>query len=135
MAQSMAPTPAAAREAATGDLFTQLRRRIDELQRQFAASPVTPATASTLEQELRSALDEAGRRFLEQTLNGGEPTAKDQVTPRVRYHKQTYRINKRTPAAVATSFGPIRLWSWLYLCTEDGEPGLHPLHVALGIGP
>ncbi|HSH64832.1 MAG TPA: hypothetical protein VLB84_03325, partial [Bacteroidia bacterium] len=31
-------------------------------------------------------------------------------------------------------FGPITLWSWLYLCCEEGEPGLHPLHVCLGIG-
>src|SRR5262249_56622725 len=62
-----------------------------------------------------------------------EPAARDQAAPKVRYHKQTYRLNKRTPAAVATSFGPIMLWSWLYLCTEDGEPGLHSLHVCLGI--
>ena len=68
------------------------------------------------------------------TFNRCEPAAKDQAAPRRRYHKQTYRINKRTPAEVATSFGPITLWSWLYLCTEDGEPGLHPLHVSLGIG-
>jgi hypothetical protein len=34
---------------------------------------------------------------------------------------------------VATSFGPITLWSFLYLSEEDGEPGLHPLHVQLGI--
>lgn len=33
----------------------------------------------------------------------------------------------------STSFGPITVWSWLYLCEEAGEPGLHPLRVALGI--
>jgi hypothetical protein len=62
---------------------------------------------------------------------GGRP---ELAAPRVRYQRQTYRINKRTPAEVETSFGPVRLWSWLYLCDEDGEPGLHPLHVGLGIG-
>ena len=60
--------------------------------------------------------------------------ARGQAAPKVRYHRQTYRLNKRTPATVATSFGPVTLWSWLYLGAEDGEPGLHPLHVSLGIG-
>jgi hypothetical protein len=114
--------------------LAQLRTRVEELQRRFEASPATPAAAYTLEKELQAAFDEAGRSFLEDTFNRREPAAKDQAAPRVRYHKQTYRINKRTPAAVATSFGPITLCSWLYLCSEDGEPGLHPLHVSLGIG-
>jgi hypothetical protein len=134
MAQSMAPPAAAAREVVADDVFVQLRRRVEELQRRFEADPPTPAAASTLETELKAALDEAGRSLLEETFNRREPAARDQAVPKVRYHKQTYRINKRTKAAVATSFGPITLWSWLYLCCEDGEPGLHPLHVSLGIG-
>jgi hypothetical protein len=134
MTQSIASPAAAARELGSGDLFTQLRTRVEELQKRFAASPPTPAAAYTLETELKAAFDEAGRFLLEETFNRCEPAAKEQAVPRVRYHKQTYRRNKWTPAAVATSFGPITLWSWLYLCSEDGEPGLHPLHVALGIG-
>ncbi len=134
MAQSMVPPTAAARAEVAGDVLTQLRTRIEELQRQFEASPATPAAAYTLEKELRAALDAAGRTLLEETFHRHEPAVKDQAAARVRYHKQTYRINKRTRAEVATSFGPITLWSWLYLCQEDGEPGLHPLHVSLGIG-
>ena len=134
MTQSIASPAAAAREMASGDLFAQLRTRVEELQRRFEARSPTPADAYTLETELKAAFDEAGRSLLEETFNRCEPAAKDQATPRVRYHKQMYRRNKRTPAAVATSFGPITLWSWLYLSSEDGEPGLHPLHVALGIG-
>jgi hypothetical protein len=118
----------------SGDLFTQLRTRVEECRRRFEASPPTPAAVFTLEKELKAAFDEAGRSLLEETFNRREPAAKDQAAPRVRYHKQTYRRNKRTKAEVATSFGPITLWSWLYLCSEDGEPGLHPLHVSLGIG-
>jgi hypothetical protein len=44
-----------------------------------------------------------------------------------------YRINKNTPAEVATGFGPITLRSFLYLSAEDGELGLHPLHGCLGV--
>lgn len=134
MAQSMTPPAPAARAMASDDVWTQLRTRVEERLRQFEQSPPSPAATYTLEQELQTAFAEAGRTLLAETFNRCEPAAKDQAAPRVRYHKQTYRINKRTPAAVATSFGPITLWSWLYLCTEDGEPGLHPLHVSLGIG-
>jgi len=134
MAQSMAPPAGAARATAAGDLWTQLRAQVEGRLRQFEAGPPTPADAYGLEKDLRAAFDAAGRALLEEAFHCREPAARDRAAPKVRYHKQTYRLNKRTPAAVATSFGPITLWSWLYLCTEGGEPGLHPLHVSLGIG-
>lgn len=134
MTQSIVSPAAAARDLVCDDLFTQLRNRVEQLQRRFQTSPPTPAAAYTLEKELKAAFDEAGRCLLEEMFNRCEPVARNQAAPRVRYHKQTYRLNKRTKARVATSFGPITLWSWLYLCSEDGEPGLHPLHVSLGIG-
>jgi hypothetical protein len=134
MAQSMAPPVVAARGIAFDGVLTQLRTQVEEHLRQFEQSPPTPAAVYTLEKELKVALDEVGRALLAETFPRREPAAKDQAAPRVRYHKQIYRRNKRTKAEVATSFGPITLWSWLYLCNEDGEPGLHPLHVSLGIG-
>src|SRR5216684_202049 len=134
MAQSMAPPAAAARETVAGDVWAQLRARVEDRLRQFEAAPATPAATYALEQELRAALDAAGRALLQEAFPRREPAARDQTAPKVLYHKQAYRLNKRTPAAVATSFGPVTLWSWLYLAAEDGEPGLHPLHVCLGIG-
>src|SRR5579871_3196936 len=134
MAQSMVPPAAAARGTATHDWWGQLRARVEEGLRQFEAGPPTPAATHTLEQQLRAAFDAAGRAVLAEAFHRREPATRDQATPKVRYHQGTYRLNKRTKAEVATSFGPITLWSWLYLCTEDGEPGLHPLHVCLGIG-
>jgi hypothetical protein len=134
MAQSMAPPAATARDTGAGDVWGQLRTRVEQRLRQFEAGLPTPAAVYGLEKDLRAAFDAAGRALLEEAFHRRESAARDQVAPKVRYHKQTYRLNKRTPAAVATSFGPITLWSWLYLCMEDGEPGLHPLHVRLGIG-
>lgn len=134
MAQSMATPAATARDTTAGDVWTQLRAQVEERLRQFEAGPPTPAATYALEKELRAALDAAGCALLAEALPGREPAARDQAAPKVRYHKETYRLNKRTKATVATSFGPITLWSWLYLCTEDGEPGLHPLRVGLGIG-
>jgi hypothetical protein len=50
------------------------------------------------------------------------------------YHKETYRLNKKMPKRVATRFGTITVRSFYYLNEEDGEPGLHPLWVRLGLG-
>src|SRR5919201_4649460 len=110
MAQSMAPPAAAARGTGAGDVWAQLRTRVEGRLRRFEAGPPTPAAVYALEQELRAALDAAGRALLEEAFHGHEPAARDQAAPKVRYHKQTYRLNKRTKAPVATSFGPVTLW-------------------------
>jgi hypothetical protein len=130
----MAPPATAARETAAGDVWGQLRTRVVEALRQFETGPPTPGAVYGLEKELRAAFDAAGRALLAEAFHSRETAARDQATPKIRYHRATYRLNKRTKAEVATSFGPVLLWSWLYLAEEDGEPGLHPLHVGLGIG-
>src|SRR5205085_659623 len=110
------PPAAAARGTAAGDVWAQLRTRVEGRLRQVEADPPTPAAVYGLEQELRAAFDAAGRALLEEAFHRREPAARDQAAPKVRYPKQTYRRNQRTPAQVATSFGPITLWPWLYLC-------------------
>ena len=135
MAQSNSTPHAPASTSAPGDPFAQLRTQAEQRLQQFRQGPPTPLAAYTLEQQLKAVFDEAARALLEQEFNRCEPQEKSLAEPKVRYQGQTYRINKRTRAQVATSFGPITLWSFLYLCSEDGEPGLHPLHVRLGIGP
>jgi hypothetical protein len=134
MAQSTATPPATASESApASDPFARLRQQAQECLRRFGQGPVTPPAAYALEKELKALFDEAARALLEQAFNRLEPEGKSQAAAQVRYQGQAYRLNKRTKAEVATSFGPITLWSYLYLCREDGEPGLHPLHVRLGV--
>lgn len=118
------------------DVFEELRQHVQERLRQFHFGPITPLAVYEFEKQLQADLQKAGREILEEELNRIEPADKQEAThaaPRVRYHKETYRINKRTKATIATSFGPITLWSFLYLNEEPGEAGLHPLHVQLGI--
>jgi hypothetical protein len=134
MAKSIPPQAPAARQETTADVFDRLRTQTEERLRQFRAGPVTPLAAYALEKDLQASLDAAGRDLLQQEFNRLEPAAKDQAAAKVRYRGQTYRRNKKTKAQVATCFGPLTLWSFLYLAAEDGEPGLHPLHVQLGIG-
>jgi hypothetical protein len=134
MAQSTATPPTAASvPAPDSDPFARLRQQVEARLDRFGQGPVTPLAAYTLEKELKALFDEAARALLEQAFNRLEPQDRAQAAAQVRYQGQTYRINKRTPAEVATSFGPITLRSFLYLCHEDGEPGLHPLHVCLGV--
>ena len=116
------------------DPFDDLRKRLDEIVQRFRNEPPTPQTGLNLENEVKAAGDELGRQILERELNRLEPDDKKALPKRVRYHKETYRINQKTPAQIATRFGTITLRSFYYLNETDGEPGLHPLWVRLGIG-
>jgi hypothetical protein len=138
MAKSTPTLAAGARQEAQNgdglsDIFQRLQRQVAERTQQFRDGPITPPQAFALEKDLQTLVDDAARECLEREFNRLEPQDKKQAVPRVRYHKANYRINKKTKATVATLFGPITLWSFLYLHEDDGEPGLHPLHVQLGI--
>jgi hypothetical protein len=134
MAKSTRTNVVTAREESSSpDIFERLQQQVQELLQKFQDQPVTPVATYQLEKDLKTVLDQAGREILEEELNDVEPADKQQAAPKVRYHKATYRINKRTKATIATSFGYITVWSYYYLNEEDGEPGLHPLHMQLGI--
>lgn len=132
MAESIDTTTAAA-SPNSQDRFDRLRQKVQDLMDQFQKGDTTPLAAHCFETDLKDLLQDVGREILQDTFQRIEPEQKSQADPRVRYHKQTYRINKRTKATIDTSFGPIVLWSFLYLAEDDGEPGLHPLHVRLGL--
>jgi hypothetical protein len=112
----------------------ELEERVQAAVQRFRNAPVTPRSFLDLENELAALTQEACRQVLEQEANRVELDDPDTVARQVRYHKETYRRNKKTPAQVATRFGTITLRSFYYLNEEDGEPGLHPLWVRLGIG-
>ncbi len=127
------PAPTASQPAPRTDPFDRLHAQVEACLQRFRHGPVTPLATYTLEKELKAAFDEAARALLEQAFNHLEPDDRAQADPKVRYQGQAYRVNKKTKAEVATSFGAITLRSFLYLASDDGEPGLHPLHVRLGI--
>jgi hypothetical protein len=109
-------------------------KRVAAAVQRFQSDPVTPQRFLELENELQAASAETCRQILEREANRLEPDDKGALPGKVRYCKETYRINKKTPARIATRFGTITLRSFYYLNEEDGEPGLHPLWVLLGIG-
>ena len=68
-------------------------------------------------------------------LNRLEPDDKKAMPNKVRYHKETYRLNKKTPLQVASKFGMITLRSFYYLNEQDGELELAPVACAFGNRP
>lgn len=121
-------------EGPTADPLDELKQRVAEATERFRNASVTPESFLVLENELATLGNEAFRQVLQREANRVEPRNKGAVPNKVRYRKQTYRINKRTPARIATRFGAILVRSFLYLNEEAGEPGLHPLWLRLGIG-
>lgn len=117
-----------------GDPLDEFKKRVDDTVQRFRSGPVTPQQFLELENEFKAAADDVCRQVLEREANRLECDDKREAPGKVRYHKETYRLNKKTPAKIATRFGTITLRSFYYLNEEDGEPGLHPLWVRLGIG-
>lgn len=116
------------------DPLDELTKRVEEAVQRFRGEPVTPRSFLELENKLAALADDACRQVLEQEANRLEPDDKGDMPAKVRYQKETYRINKKTPAQVASRFGTMTIRSFYYLNEADGEPGLHPLGVQLGIG-
>ena len=126
------PTPAPV--AKTADPATGFAQRVAAAVQRFRSEPVTPQCFRELEDTLQAAAADACRAILEGEANRAEADDRHAVPAKVRYHKETYRINKKTPARIATRFGTITLRSFYYLNECAGEPGLHPLWLRLGIG-
>jgi hypothetical protein len=121
--------------ATSSELLDEFKKAIDAAVQRFHSEPITPQRLLELENGLEAEAGELCRRVLEREVNRLEPDDRQALPNKVRFHKETYRINKKTPACIATRFGAITVRSFYYLNESDGEPGLHPLWLRLGIGP
>jgi hypothetical protein len=117
-----------------GDADDGFAKGAEECKQRFRSTPVTPQSTLDFEKELDALAKEACRRIFEGEVNRVEPDDKKAMPSKVRHHRETYRLNKKTPLQVATRFGTITLRSFYFLNEQDGEPGLHPLRLRLGIG-
>ena len=128
-------TPATEATAqAPDDALDAFRQRVEQALELFRQQPVTPQRFLDFEKTLQAAGNDACRQVLEREVNRLEPDERRRAPAKVRYQKETYRINKKTRATLATRFGTIVVYSFYYLNEVDGEPGLHPLWLRLGIG-
>jgi hypothetical protein len=119
---------------APSDPCDAFKTDVEACRQRFRSRPVTPQSSLEFENGLQALAKEVCRQAYEDELNRLEPDDKKAMPSKVRHHQETYRRNKKTPLQVATRFGVITLRSFYYLNEQDGEPGLHPLRVRLGIG-
>jgi hypothetical protein len=111
-------------------VITQIARLIVA----FRAAELTPAACHHFETQLQAALRELGRIILEWTYNDLEPDDRSLMPDHLRFDGDWYRRRARTPnRSVATPFGTITLWRYLYQPIHGVERSIFPLEIRLGL--
>jgi hypothetical protein len=109
----------------------RIRERIDDLRR----SPPSPATLAQFEQDLQQATRELARLVTQWTYNHLEAATVAEAPTEVFFEGHCYRrLPQKTPQAVSTLFGTIRLRRLGYRVEARlSEPVLFPLCRVLGV--
>jgi hypothetical protein len=117
-----------------------LHHQISALVARFHATPPTPASAMTFENDLRLLLDECGRLVIQTVFNQIEPQDPKDAPKHLQRDRQNYvRKNQKSPnrGGIATLFGTIQLQRCLYEplqdARDDDQPAFAPLELSLGI--
>jgi hypothetical protein len=105
-------------------------QQIVRLLEDFRTQTVTPAATRDLELRFQELLRHVGLDLTDWTLNHLEDEPQPQ---RLHHDGERYRRRDRTPNTIATLFGPVRLWRYLYEDLEPGNPCLFPLERRLGV--
>src|SRR3954447_16948154 len=101
----------------------------------FRALELTPATSHRFETQLQDLLRELGRIIVEWTFNHFEPDDPHLMPDHLRFEGDWYRrCNKKSPRrSLATLFGTITLWRYLYRPIHGIESSIFPLEIRLGL--
>ena len=123
--------------AALGPLTVQLLpviSRIGQLIVGFRAAPLTPSACYQFETQIHDALRELGRIIVEWTYNHIEPDDGHLMPDHLHFDGDWYRRRDKTPnRRVATLFGTITLWRYLYPPIHGVERSIFPLELRLGL--
>ena len=111
-------------------VITQIGRLIVR----FRKSESTPQCCHQFETELLDQLRELGRIIVEWTVNHIEPRDRRDMPNQMCFQGIWYRCRSKTPnRSVATPFGTITLWCYLYQPIHGVEPSIFPLEMRLGL--
>jgi hypothetical protein len=100
----------------------------------FRVAEPTPSACYHFETQLHAALRELGRIIVEWTYNHLEPDDRHLLPNHLRFDGDWYRRRDKTPnRAVATLFGTITLWRYLYQPIHGVERSIFPLEIRLGL--
>jgi hypothetical protein len=108
--------------------------RIGQLIVSFRAAEPTPSACYQFETQLRDALRELGRIIVEWTYNHLEPDDRHVMPDHLHFDGDWYRRRDKTPnRSIATLFGTITLWRYLYQPIHGVERSIFPLEIRLGL--
>jgi hypothetical protein len=108
--------------------------RIGQLIVNFRAAGPTPSACYQFETQLHDALRQLGRVLVEWTYNHIEPDDRHKMPDHLRFDGDWYRRRDKTPnRSVATLFGTITLWRYLYQPIHGVERSIFPLEIRLGL--
>ena len=100
----------------------------------FHAAEPTPSACHQFETQLQATLRELGRIIVEWTYNHLEPDDRHLMPDHLRFDGDWYRRCSRTPnRSVATLFGTVALWRYLYRPIHGVERAIFPLEIRLGL--
>jgi hypothetical protein len=99
----------------------------------FLHQEPTPQKMATFERELRTLLQEVGRRIMAWVLNHMEPEGPEEMPARLWWKGQAYRRRRKHRTTIATLFGTVDVWRRLYEPLVSGSRSIHPLELRLGI--
>ncbi len=100
----------------------------------FHTAEPTPSSCSHFETQLHALLRELGRIIVEWTSNSIEPDDPLLMPRLLRCDGDWYRRRAKTPnRSVATLFGTITLWRYLYQPLHGVERSIFPLEIRLGL--
>jgi hypothetical protein len=134
VAAALLATPfAAARLPLTLRLLAVISR-IGQLVVRFRAAQLTPSACHQLETQLHDTLRDLGRIIVEWTYNHLEADDRHQMPDHPRFDGDWYRRRDKTPnRRLATRFGTITLWRYLYQPIHGVERSIFPLEIRLGL--
>ena len=95
--------------------------------------PPTPQRTLDFEMETENVLCEMGRTLADHEYNHIEPEQRQDCPLRMRFGDQEYRRRPKSHNTIATLFGTIELYRYLYEPTEAGEHAIFPLELQLGV--
>jgi hypothetical protein len=108
--------------------------QIGRLLVRFRKAELTPQVCHGFETQLQEQVRELGRIILEWTFNHLEPRDRKDMANQMSFQGTGYRRRSKTPnRSVATVFGTITLWRWLYQDLQGIEPSIFPLEIRLGL--
>jgi hypothetical protein len=118
-------------------LTRQLIPRIVEIAQEiqlFRSGELTPQATDHFENRIEELLRQIGREIVEWVYNHLEPQEPERMPIHLYFDGQGYRRRKKSPnRKVATLFGTITLWRFLYQPMDGVERAIFPLEIRLGI--